>query len=296
MATSTLTRLDVINKAFDLLGDQPITQAQLGGSAGAEERVNWMLRNYATTRDETLVAHPWNFAVVRVNCSAYVEFTCGVLNPAARTGSCVTFRSDCNVFQALDVGKRLVGDGVQGAATILKFTNCSTVEANITSAFGSVTNIACGSWRLYNWPPPGSNFTYSQIYPADALRLWRLETDEVYAVENLGNDCNTMVIRTNDETIHLRYIRQVTDETIWPAHFVRSLAAHLAAKRAEKSSGQKALSDRLWGLYTASLKDARRIDGQEGTQETLNPRQLIGVRQGRWSSSWGGFGGRTWWP
>lgn len=58
--SSTLAEVDIANQALDLLDEGPITA--LSDTSG---RAKWLSRNYATTRDALLRAHPWKFSIKR---------------------------------------------------------------------------------------------------------------------------------------------------------------------------------------------------------------------------------------
>jgi hypothetical protein len=66
---SNLTRVNVQNMALDYLRQQPLATAS--DQTTAEGR--WLGRNYTVVRDGLLRAHPWNFAIKRVELSALAE-------------------------------------------------------------------------------------------------------------------------------------------------------------------------------------------------------------------------------
>ena len=63
--SSGLSEVDIANMALDLLEEEPITSL-----SGEETPAKWMNRNFTKTRDAVLRAHPWNFALTRVELSA----------------------------------------------------------------------------------------------------------------------------------------------------------------------------------------------------------------------------------
>ena len=63
---SNLTRVCVQNMALDYLRQQPLAIADDPNTAEGR----WLGRNYAVVRDGLLRAHPWNFAIKRVEMAA----------------------------------------------------------------------------------------------------------------------------------------------------------------------------------------------------------------------------------
>lgn len=130
---NTLTQLNLCNQALRLLGDSPTTT--LVGSASG--KVNSWVEHYATTLDELLETHFWNWATVRSTLFAYAQ-PAGTLTPAAVSGTGVTFTTSITGVFFLDaVGKRLVGAGVPGDATIVGLVT-SSPAVTLTPAAGAL--------------------------------------------------------------------------------------------------------------------------------------------------------------
>lgn len=88
---------------------------------------------------------------------------------------------------------------------------------------------------------------YDHIFtlPVDCLRVWQIYNSKAnYSLEG-------GVIYTSDEEISLKYIRQITDVSLWPPAFVRCMATALAAELCIKMEGGK---DRAQG-FRQELKD-----------------------------------------
>lgn len=128
-----LTPLAIVNQAFRNLGEKPIV------SFTDTTNPRSLLANefYVTVRDDLLADHFWNFATKRVVLLPYSE-PAGTLTPGAVSGLGVTFTASITGVFGLDaVGKRLVGDGVSGDATIAGLVS-STPAATLTPAAGAL--------------------------------------------------------------------------------------------------------------------------------------------------------------
>ncbi len=128
-----LTPLAIVNQAFRHLAEKPIT------SFTDTTNPRSLLANqfYITVRDDCLVDHFWNFATTRVILLPFSE-PAGTLTPAATTGTGILFTTSITGVVGLDaVGKRLVGDGVAGEATIAGLV-VSTPASSLTPAAGAL--------------------------------------------------------------------------------------------------------------------------------------------------------------
>lgn len=128
-----LTPLDIVNQAFRNLGEKPITSF----TDTTNPRSLLAAQFYVTIRDDLLSDAFWNFATKRVVLLPYSE-PAGTLTPGAVSGLGVTFTTSITAVFGLDaVGKRLVGDGVPGDATIAGLV-VSTLAATLTPAAGAL--------------------------------------------------------------------------------------------------------------------------------------------------------------
>jgi len=276
------TDLQITNMVLRRLGDSPV-------SATTEQttKARLVAELYATIRQATLAAHPWNFALSRRTLLAYTV-PAATLTPG--TGATVvdttgvTFTASAAVFVSTDVGKVLDHIAGTGTATITAFSSTTVVTATITEAFPSLAAIAAEDWRL-NYAPPAWGPLYTIPKPADALRVWRLEDSTPYEVETNGTQ---EVIVTESASINARVITDVTDPTRFTPLFVTAFVSHLVAMCAEPITGQQAKGNAAYQLYELTLKRARTMDGMEGSAAVLRSRDLIDVRGG------GGDATRAW--
>jgi len=159
---NTLTQLNLFNQAATLLGDSRVASLTVTGNS----KVSAWNDHYATTLDELLEAHFWNWATVRATIYAYAA-PAGTLAPGATTGSGITFTTSITGVFGLDaVGKRLVGNGTPGDATITALVTTSPATT-LTPAAGALT--------------PGQT---GVIFTAGAALLSALDVGKL--IENLG--------------------------------------------------------------------------------------------------------------
>lgn len=128
-----LTPLNIVNQAFRNLGENPITSF----TDTTNPRSLLAAQFYVTVRDDLLADAFWNFATKRVVLLPYSE-PAGTLTPGAVTGTGITFTASITGVFGLDaVGKRLVGDGVAGEATIAGLSTAQPA-ATLTPAAGAL--------------------------------------------------------------------------------------------------------------------------------------------------------------
>ena len=111
---------------------------------------------------------------------------------------------------------------------------------------------------------PSWGFSYQHEFPSDLLRLLEirdLNRDE-YQVE--GNH-----ILTDEDTLYIRYIRQVTDPNEYDALFIEAVSCFMAYEMCESLTQSNTKKEMLWQDYQSALMRAKSVDGQE------NPPQVF---------------------
>lgn len=78
--------------------------------------------------------------------------------------------------------------------------------------------------------------------------------------------------------LNILYIAQVTDPNEFDALFREALSARLAMEWAEPVSGNTTLQAQMAQLYAAKLRDARGVDGQEGSPDALDIFEWVEAR------------------
>lgn len=268
------TDLQITNMVLRRLGDSPVAS-----TTEQTTKARLVAELYATVRQATLAAHPWNFAVSRRTLLAYT-LPAATLTPGAGATTVdtpgVTFTASAAVFASTDVGRVIDSATGAGLAEITGFTSTTVVTATITEAFPSLTALDAEDWQL-NYAAPAWGLAYTIPKPTDALRVWRVEDAIPYTVETDGT---REVILSDAATLNVRVITEVTDPTRFSPLFVTAFVAHLVAMCAENITGQQAKGNAAYELYELTLRRARTMDGMEGSAESLSSRGLIDVRRG----------------
>ncbi|MEQ8369720.1 MAG: hypothetical protein RIE31_05110 [Alphaproteobacteria bacterium] len=109
---------------------------------------------------------------------------------------------------------------------------------------------------------PGPTWGWASAFqlPADpyCLRVVALTPgSEPYAIEGQW-------LMANIDSARILYICRITDPTLYDALLLDSIATRLAADLAESLTGDPRRAAGLWQLYGEKLREARRVDGQEG--------------------------------
>lgn len=122
-------------------------------------------------------------------------------------------------------------------------------------------------------PVPIDGFEHKFALPSDVLRVLSINEDSSieWAIEG-------EYLHTDESSVKIKYIKQVTDTTIWSASFDEVLALRIAAEICYSLKKDASQTDTLWKLYKSQLAQARSFDAQEGYKE-------IGVESDQWLNS-----------
>lgn len=282
--------LGLVNAAMALLGAKPVTAL----SDTTEEHAVTANALATETRDETLIAAPWNEAQVRAILYAYTE-PATTLTPGAgatvvdTTGVVFTAGAAAFTSAAVDVGRTLEGDGVNGKAKITGFTSTTVVTATITEAFDSLAAIASGSWRLYNVAPawglartltiPTAALHFSQVHltscPVPNGWCWCESPLLCPCVEWRHEGVN--LVSDSDE-LDVLYTQQLTDVSKMSPHLQAAIYHHLAAKLARGVTGRSDMAELMWKLYSAKVRKAQGVNARERGPRVRRGSTLIDVR------------------
>ena len=240
-------------------------------------------------RQETLRAHPWNFARKRARLSTYPAANLAPDANAVTVGATSTFTASAGVFllTGQDVGCRIIGNS--GVARISTVADAQHADAVIETAFADTLSIATESWRIA--PAWGWDFRYSK--PVDYLRLvemqglsikgigasilwtwWRdlnnapepVKIEDQFLVSNIGGK------------IDIAYTRDVDDLALWDSLATNALVALLAFQICYAVTGSLQASKTQHDAYKEALAEARTINGQEGTADDSGSDILLAVR------------------
>ena len=121
---------------------------------------------------------------------------------------------------------------------------------------------------------PAFDWSYAFTLPGDCLRVWTIGTDNEapeWFVEN-GK------ILLDDAICYLRYMFDNTDATTYDSMLTLAMTSGMAAAMAYAVTKSQTQQDAMIKLHQFHLKQARTVDGQEGTGENSPDSPLITVR------------------
>src|SRR5690606_30857910 len=103
-----------------------------------------------------------------------------------------------------------------------------------------------------------TEYAYRFALPSDCLRVLRIngaERDD-YRVEG-------GYIYTDEGTVNIEYIFDVTDESTFDAQFVDVLAARLSAEISFYLTNNSTLTEQAWNIYNDKIRMARTMDSRQ---------------------------------
>lgn len=111
---------------------------------------------------------------------------------------------------------------------------------------------------------PISEFTTAFALPDNCFRVLSLNnsTQDIWRIEGRN-------LVTNYSTATIEYIKWVDDPNLWDGKFHEAFVTLLASKLAAALNTDNAKSSDLYNLYMAQLIDAKAVDGQESSNETV---------------------------
>jgi hypothetical protein len=130
--------------------------------------------------------------------------------------------------------------------------------------------IAYASLAQLAGTPVWDGWTYQFTVPSDVLRI--LETDLIDDEPwELGlSSGGTKVVFTNSDAIKIKYIKDVTNTTLFDPIFEEALAFRIAADAAYSIVQSNTVQQTMFQAYEAFLSQARSFDGQES-----QPKQIV---------------------
>lgn len=264
------TDVDIANRALSRLGMPRITALADATESGYAVNSAWPL-----VRDEVFRAHPWNCLVTR---KTIAEVTVAIastdnLNP-------LKINATAHGFVA---GQRIYIDGVATMTQINgRFFRVSDTSLNVndfrleSEELEDVdgTSYADGTGGTAKAVP---DWDYDNRYalPSDCLRVLEVQDLE----QNSWVVENGFLLCDEADTIHLRYIKQETDESKYDPLLVSALAARLSVELMEELPELGASKRNLFEQqYRDILQMARASDGQEGSSKTFRESSWVLAR------------------
>ena len=108
--------------------------------------------------------------------------------------------------------------------------------------------------------------------PADCLRVTKTDDDLLpFRVEGSA-------LLINTDSVKIEYISQITDTTQFDSLFTEALIKRIASKLSFNLSDNNALTQFIDAQYQRIVKQARSMDGQEGTPRAVEADQWLNSR------------------
>jgi hypothetical protein len=123
-----------------------------------------------------------------------------------------------------------------------------------------------------------AEFPSKYLLPATVVRV--LSSDDGSGANDLEyrREGGYLFAATSPATLHVRAITLLEDASKYSPGFVRALAARLAADLALPLTESRPLAAAMEEKYERELREAGRLDGQQGTSERQRPSALAARR------------------
>ncbi len=108
---------------------------------------------------------------------------------------------------------------------------------------------------------------------AEDLRVLTVNDDELADWHSEGR-----LIITSETSCLARYVKDVTDPTLWDDLFLSAFTLRLSAKLAAAIAHDSKLAIEQFRLYQLMIEDAKSVDGQEQGGRSYAAKDLIRVR------------------
>ena len=265
------TATEIANLAIAHLGGRALTALSTDSTQQAASIRKWWNPEAGTpvytALDETLRAHPWNFATARKRQTVtYHTLTGAAVN---NDGGLIRITHAGHGYATGDrvYVKDVVGVTVANSQWYVTVSgNHFTLDGSVfagtyTNDTGSVVGI------------PQFAYDFQHTPPTDCLRPISINADGGQN-EDDGSDflLEKGVILCDDETINLKYIQRITDITKYPADFVTAFSYLLASYIASDTAGSSGRAIELHQFFTkAAAPPAKARDANEGKGRRITP-------------------------
>ena len=126
---------------------------------------------------------------------------------------------------------------------------------------------------------PAFGFLNKFTLPADCLRLLPLKADGAFDGRPIAHRIEGRdVLCDADAPLPVLYIRRIANTALFDPLLVHAIAARLAWQIAYNLTGSRTKQAEAGQIYRAIVKEARRIDGMEGTPEPQAPSAWLSAR------------------
>jgi hypothetical protein len=126
---------------------------------------------------------------------------------------------------------------------------------------------------------PAFEFTKEFLLPSDVLRVIETDLHETTSWEQEINKNNKKVIVTDASSLKIKYIKDVTDTSIFASDFSEVLAYLIASDLAYSIVQSVNLQRQTFQIYKDQLAQARSFDSQEsGSRKQIEANEWISAR------------------
>lgn len=115
---------------------------------------------------------------------------------------------------------------------------------------------------------PAFEYSYQYPLPADCLRVIRLD-EEIYSSGDPDYRVEQGKIVTDEGTVKIEYVAQITDAEQFEPLFVDCLAQRLAAELAMRLTDNAQAAQAAWQAYDQKVSMARTFDAREGRPRAI---------------------------
>lgn len=128
--------------------------------------------------------------------------------------------------------------------------------------------------------PVWDKYSTEFLVPSDVLRV--LDTDlPDGAIWEIGNNVDgNKVIFCNDDSLKIRYIKDITNTTRFDSNFDETLAYRIAVDLAYSLMQSQTLVQNMYQLYQRELANARSFDAQEHSPDAVEAIQWTDLVRG----------------
>lgn len=119
---------------------------------------------------------------------------------------------------------------------------------------------------------PAYGYSYSYQTPSDFLRI-KTNQYEDYPFKVVGQ-----LIYSDESSLKIEYIKQVTDTSLFPPYFVELLVARIKYELAYSFTKSRTIAADCYEVYKETRRKARALDSQEGQGTTPQEARWIRVR------------------
>lgn len=122
---------------------------------------------------------------------------------------------------------------------------------------------------------PAFDYELQYQLPTDCLRILEVIDGDAYPYQVEGR----LILTNQAAPLRIRYVADISDPNQFDALFIEAFACRLAMELCEDLTQSNAKRQLAQEEYTAALREARRIDGQENPPDDLPEPDWLLVRR-----------------